>query len=153
MNCDFTDKNEIKIIGIACRTSNGPNQAQIDIPKLWERFYKENVIESIPNKASLDIIALYCDYEGDHTKPYSLVIGCRVSSVDDIPHGMVVKAIKAGPYAVFKTQGEFPQSVVKMWNHIWESNLNRAFTGDYEIYGKNFTGPEAEVEVVIAIKD
>lgn len=75
------------IIGIECRTSNAPDAGPHDIPRHWEKFYTNNILNKIPNKTSNEVIALYCDYEGDYTQPYSLVIGCEVSTVDEIPEG------------------------------------------------------------------
>lgn len=35
-----------------------------------------------------------------YTQPYSLLIGCQVSSMDDIPQDMVAKTIPSGSYAI-----------------------------------------------------
>jgi predicted transcriptional regulator YdeE len=51
-------------------------------------------------------------YEGDYTKPYSWILGCEVSSLDEIPEGLVGKVIPESKYAVFTTQGEFPQGLI-----------------------------------------
>lgn len=146
-------KPALQIIGISCRTSNAPEDAAKDIPALWGRFYSEDIINKIPNKASDEVIALYCDYEGDYTKPYSLVIGCPVSSTDEIPEGMRAKLVPACPYAVFKAVGEHPSALIQTWTKIWQTDLKRTYTGDYELYGKDFfaASPQA-VEVYIAVK-
>lgn len=141
------------VIGIECRTSNAPEAAPHDIPKHWEQFYKNNTINQIPNKTSYEVIALYCDYDGDYTQPYSLVIGCQVDSLDDIPKGMVAKTIPGGPYAIFRAIGEHPRSLIETWGNIWQqSGLERTYTGDYEVYGDKFSGSPQEVEVYIAIE-
>lgn len=141
------------IIGIDCRTSNNPEAAPQDIPKLWDKFYREDVTNRIPNKLSNEVIALYCDYEGDYTKPYSVVIGCPVSSLDTIPEGMVAKTIPASSYALFRAIGEHPKSLIETWGHIWQqSNLERTYIGDFELYGNKFaSGSPREVEVYIGI--
>ena len=41
---------EFYVIGITVRTSNENGQSAIDIPKLWETFINENIIDQIPNK-------------------------------------------------------------------------------------------------------
>lgn len=139
------------VVGIECRTSNAPEDGPNDIPRLWERFYSEGILNKIPNKTSNDVIALYCDYEGDYTQPYSLVIGCPVTSLDNIPEDMVAKLIPSGSYAVFRAVGEFPTSLIETWGNIWKTDLKRTYTGDYELYGEKFTsGSQQEVEVYIA---
>lgn len=146
-------KPTITVIGIACRTSNAPEAAPHDIPKLWEQFYKNNTIDQIPNKTSSEVIALYCDYAGDYTQPYSLVIGCQVDSLDDIPEGMVAKTIPGGSYAIFRAIGEYPRSLTETWRNIWQQpGLERTCTGDYELYGDKFSHSPQEVEVYIAIE-
>jgi len=139
-NYKVIQKPTIMVIGIECRTSNAPEAGPHDIPKLWEKFNKENIISKIPNKA-------------DYTQPYSLIIGCQVSSLDDIPKGMVTKTISAGSYAIFPAIGEHPKALIETWSHIWQQrNLDRTYTGDYEVYGDKFiSGSPKEVDVYIAI--
>lgn len=142
------------VVGIECRTSNAPEDGPHDIPRLWGQFYSEKIVNQIPNKVSNEVIALYCDYEGDYTQPYSFVIGCPVGSVDNVPEGMVVKIIPAGSYAIFHAVGEYPTSLIETWGNIWNTELKRTYTGDYELYGDKFvSGSPKEVEVLIAIEN
>jgi predicted transcriptional regulator YdeE len=146
-------KPSMVIVGIECRTSNAPDAGPVDIPKLWGQFYSENIMDQIPDKASNEVIALYCDYEGDHTQPYSLVIGCPVKSLHEVPEGMVAKITPAASYAVFRAVGEYPKSLIETWGAIWQSGLERTYTGDFELYGdKFFSGSPQEVEVYIAVE-
>ncbi len=152
-NYKVIQKPSIMVIGIECRTSNSPEAGPYDIPKHWETFYKSDVVSKIPNKTSSEVFALYCDYEGDYTQPYSLVIGCPVGSFDVIPEGMVAKTIPTGFYAIFRAVGEHPKSLIETWGNIWQqSGLERTYTGDYEAYGDKFLGSPQEVEVYIAIE-
>ncbi len=141
------------IIGIECRTSNAPEAGPIDIPKHWEKFFRDNIMNQIPDKCSDEIIALYCDYEGDYTEPYSIVIGCTVNSLSQIPEGMVYKTIPEGNYVLFRAVGEHPKTLIETWRTIWNTPLKRTYTGDYEYYGDKFmSGSPQEVEIFIAIE-
>ena len=152
-NFFVVEKPSITVIGIECRTSNAPEDGPQDIPRLWAQFYSEDIINKIPNKASKDVVALYCDYEGDFTSAYSLVIGCPVTSANNIPEDMVAKIVPAGSYAVFRAVGEYPASLIETWGRIWQTNLKRTYTGDYEYYGEKFSsGTPQEVEIFIAIE-
>ncbi|SPZ84683.1 Uncharacterised protein [Sphingobacterium multivorum] len=51
------------IIGLAIRTSNQNGQAAKDIPELWARFFKEDVLSRIPNKISNELYCIYTEYE------------------------------------------------------------------------------------------
>jgi predicted transcriptional regulator YdeE len=140
------------IMGIECRTTNTPEGAAKDIPQLWGKFYREDCLNKIPNKSSNEIISLYCDYEGDFTRPYSVVIGCPVSCVGKVPEGMVVKTIPACHYAHFKAIGEQPASVIETWGAIWKTKLPRTYKGDFEIYGDKFYSTPQEVDVMVGIE-
>lgn len=148
------EKPTILVIGIECKTSNAPEAAPNDIPNHWEKFYSENIMNQIPHKTSTEVIAFFCDYEGDYTKPYSLFIGCAVDSIDNIPLGMVFKAIPAGSYAVFHATGEHPKALTDTWEYILEkADLKRTYNVDYEVYGKKFFSADPqEVEVYIALE-
>jgi predicted transcriptional regulator YdeE len=155
---DYTvvEKPSLIVVGIECRTSNSPDAGPHDIPKLWGRFYSENILSQIPNKASNEVVALYCDYEGNYTQPYTCLIGCPVTSLSGIPSGLTVKVIPAGSFARFRAIGEHPQTLIETWGRIWQDSIerNRAYTGDFEVYGdKFFSGRSQEVEVYIAIKE
>jgi predicted transcriptional regulator YdeE len=153
-NYTVVEKPEMLLVGIECRTSNAPGAAMNDIPALWGRFYGENIMSKIDNRMSDEVIALYCDYEGDYTQPYSLVIGCAVSTVDQIPEGFVAKHVPGGTYAAYRAIGEHPKTLIETWGQIWQTDLPRTYTGDYEVYGKKFiSGSPQEVEVFIAIDD
>lgn len=141
------------VVGITCCTSNAADAAPRDIPALWARFQSEEIASRIPNKASNDVIGLYCDYEGDYTKPYSLVIGCPVKAWGSPPEEMVAKIVPSGHYALFSAIGEHPKALIDTWNTIWKTELKRTYTGDFERYGERFRpGPTQEVEVAIALE-
>lgn len=144
------EREEKVIMGIECRITEPMKAGSREIPQLWERFEREEIAVQIPQKKSEEVIALYCDYEGDHTQPYTLVIGCPIESVGEIPEGMVVKKAPAASYAVFPVRGAFPQSLMAVWKQVWELELPRSYQGDYEVYGEKFS-ESAELEVFIAL--
>jgi predicted transcriptional regulator YdeE len=51
-------------------------------------------------------------------------------------------------------KGNILQGVVfDEWTKIWNSDLERAFTADFEVYGEKSLNPEnAEVDIFIAVK-
>lgn len=143
-----------KIIGISVRTTNENGQAVKDIPALWNQFFTENTVSKIPGKISDDVFCIYTDYEKNHTRPYTTIIGCKVDHLDSIPEGMVGKSISKTNYTVFTAKGKIADGIVfNEWLKIWESSVNRLYTADFEIYGAKAQNPEdAEVEIFIASK-
>lgn len=73
--------------------------------------------------------------------------------LDEIPEGLVSKVIPESKYAVFTTQGEFPQGLIAAWQAVWKSNLHCSYTSDFELYRSNFDPQKKpEVKVYIAIE-
>ncbi|MGL6128854.1 GyrI-like domain-containing protein, partial [Chryseobacterium artocarpi] len=124
-----------KVIGIEVRTTNENNQAAQDIPVLWEKLMKENIVENIPNKIDNTIYSIYTDYEKDHTKPYTTLLGCKVENLDIIPEGMIGKSFEGGNYVKFTPKGNLAEDlVINEWIKIWNMDLQRIFTADFEMY-------------------
>lgn len=143
-----------KVIGIEVRTTNENEQAAKDIPVLWEKFMNGNVLNTIPNKIDNTIYSIYTEYEKDHTKPYTTLLGCKVESLDHIPEGMIGKSFDGGDYVKFTTKGNLAEDlVINEWFKIWNMDLERTFTADFEIYGEKAQNPsDAEVDILIAVK-
>jgi len=141
-----------KVIGISVRTTNENNQAAKDIPVLWEKLMNEDILNRIPNKIDNTIYSIYTDYEKDHTKPYTTILGCKVENHDHIPEGMVGKSFDGGDYIKFTTKGDLAKDlVINEWLKIWEMDMDRAFTADFEVYGeKSQNGKNSEVEIYVA---
>lgn len=142
-----------QLIGIAIKTTNTNGQAAEEIAQLWQRFLGENILEKIPNKVDNTVYSLYTDYEGDHTAPYTAIIGCKVLQLDSIPEGMTGKAFEGGNYVKTTAKGDLMQGlIVKEWANIWEMNLDRAYTADFEVFGEKAQNPnDAEIDFLVAV--
>jgi len=143
-----------KIIGISVRTTNENGQSAKDIGELWNTFMTEGVLDKIPNKVDNTIYTIYTEYESDHTKPYTTILGCKVSTTDIVPNGMTAKIFKGGNYTKFVAKGDLTKGAVyQEWSKIWNTNLEREYTADFEVYGEKAQNPnDAEVEIFIAIR-
>ncbi len=142
------------VIGIAVRTTNENGQSVQDISALWNRFMSEGILDQIPNKVDQTMYCIYTDYEKDHTKPYTTILGCKVSNLDQIPNGLVGKTFEEQTYIKRVAKGNLMQGIVyEEWTKIWNADLNRAFTADFEVYDERTQNPEnAEVDIFISIK-
>jgi predicted transcriptional regulator YdeE len=141
--------------GISTRTSNDleTNQETARIPVLWGRIFKENIFEKIPSKVSPGgLVAVYTDYEGDHTTPYTLVVGAVIQNQSDavIPTGMVTQNVPAQDYLQFPVRGKMPDALIQAWRDIWsyfdgtKPHL-RTYQADFEEH--NVDGSEAEIYI------
>ena len=144
-----------QVIGISVRTTNENNQAASDIGSLWGRFMTEDILQKIPNKLSDEILSIYTNYESDHTQAYDTILGCKVSSLDVIPEGMLSQSFDGGTYAKFVSKGDVTKGAIyNTWVEIWNTDLDRLYTADFEIYGDKAKNPsDAEVDIFVAIKE
>ena len=131
------------VVGLGITTSNG---AEIDaatgqIPGLWTRFYRDDIIGLTPRKKDPPVpLGVYTNYESDHTGRYDLVIGVAVDPDAPIPAGFVRAAVPPGRYLLFEGTGELPNVVFDLWAAVWRyfsepgSGHVRAYTTDFEVY-------------------
>ena len=148
-----TNIEPFKIIGISVRTTNENGQAMKDIPFLWNKFFEENIKDKIPNRLTDDLYCVYTHYEKDHTKPYTTILGYKVKTNEPLPEDLVEKSIDVANYKVINTKGKMSDGFVyNEWLKIWNSDMDRSFTSDFEIYGAKAQDPEnAEVDIYIAL--
>jgi predicted transcriptional regulator YdeE len=146
---------DFKLIGISLpsKTTNENGQSGIDCGNLWQKFITENVVAKIQNKLSDEIYAVYYQYDGDHTKPFSYFIGCKVAEDTLTPDGMDSVIIKNGNYQKVIAKGKMPDCIGEAWIDIWNSKLDRQYITDFEVYGeKSQDWNNAEVEIYIGVK-
>jgi predicted transcriptional regulator YdeE len=141
------------VIGISIRTTNENGKAGIAIPELWNKFMSENLIEKIPNKIDNTIYCIYTEYEKDYTKPYTTILGCKVSSIENIPNKMVAKTFENENYRKFIAKGNILQGMVfGEWTKIWNTEIDRKYSTDFEVYGEKAQNLEnAEVDIYISL--
>ena len=72
-------------------------------------------------------------------------------ALDDFDLGTLHHVIvEAGDYALMSASGKQPDSLIETWTAIWQSDLDRRFKTDFEIYGQRFF-EEGVHEVLVAI--
>lgn len=143
------------VVGISVRTTNQNHKSQGDIAKLWEIFFRNEAIQSIPNKISNDIYCIYTDYESDYTGEYTTIIGYKVSSLENIPTnlGFTIKEFPESKYYKYISEGELPYAVGKTWTHIWQSDIDRRYLADFDVYGDEAKDPKnAKITTFLSIK-
>lgn len=147
--------NAFNVIGISVRTTNENGKAMIDIPALWGKFISEGTIAKIPAKTDNTVYCIYTEYEKDHTKPYTTILGCKVEHLDNVPEGMIGVTIASGLYQPFVAKGNLTKGAVyNEWTNIWNSYIERTFTADFERYGpKSQNLADGEVDIFIAVKN
>ena len=146
----------LKIIGLATQTSNNDGQAIEDLGKLWAQFFGDNIINKIPNAISSNIYSVYTDYETDFRGKYTTIIGLEVSTLDEIPEGLIGREFQPQIFKKYIAKGELHEAVGKTWAEIWNDDeiLNRTYIYDYELYTEKAQNPaDAEIEIYIGVKE
>jgi predicted transcriptional regulator YdeE len=147
------ESKEFRLIGLKLqnKTTNEGEQSGIDCGSLWQKFEKKNFRDKINNRLSDEIYAVYFDYEGDHTQPFSYFIGCKVEGDNVLPEGMQSLTIPAGTFVKVMAEGKMPDCVASSWKDIWQSKIDRAYKFDFEIYDERSQDwSNAAVEIFVS---
>lgn len=142
------------LIGISTRSTNENNAAAQDIPALWTKFMTEGFHAKIPSKVDDVIYCVYTNYEKDYTKPYTVVLGCKVTDLGTIPEGMTGITIEDAIYNKFEVRGNLMQGIIgAAWQEIWKADLHRAYFADFEVYdGRSADQANAVVDIFIGVR-
>ena len=99
-------------------------------------------------------MGLYTEYEGDYTKPYTFIAGAEVSKEVQIGEELESIIIPKGKYAKFIITGDVQNSVGQAWQEIWNMDLKRKYTCDFEEYQNNSEDMQKqEIHIYIALED
>jgi predicted transcriptional regulator YdeE len=145
---------DIKLIGLALpsKTTNENGQSNIDCGNLWQKFENKDYFSKIPGKISDAIYAVYYEYEGDHTQPFSYFIGCRVKNNTPVSEGLDTLTIPGGSYQKAVAKGKMPDCIADTWQEIWKSDLSRSYRTDFEVYDERSRDwNDAEVDIFISV--
>lgn len=155
MKTRLQNMKSMRLIGLALpsKTTNQNGQSMKDCGELWTRFEKEDVFSKIPNKLSNEVLAVYHDYEGDHTQPFSYFIGCKVGEGTKIPEGLNSITIPSGNYQKIIAKGKMPDCIANAWEEIWKSDIPRSFKTDFEVYDERSQDwSHAEVDIYLFVE-
>lgn len=146
MNYEIVTLEEKKIVGIAARTGNAEPDMQAVIGGLWQNFYQGNICQKIESKVSEYAYGIYSDYRNE---TYQVTVGAEVleSSKNEEFDTML---IPNGKYAKFQVVGDMVKDVADAWAKIWQMDLNRIYTADFEEY-VDFDGNISTVNIYVAI--
>ena len=149
-----TSFNEFHVIGLSVRTRNEDQHITQDIQNLWKKFIDQETVHTIPNRIEDTMYGIYTDYENGPAGYYTAIVGYKVSTLDNIPEGLVGTTIKDGNYSKFIAKGDVTKDAIpNAWANIWKSDLDRKYTTDFEVYDNRAMDPtNAEVDIFVAVE-
>lgn len=139
------------VAGYAIRTTYEDHKADTEIFTAWNYFIDNKIAQKIPHKKSDVLMGVYYEYEKDHTKPFTLLIGCEIESEEGMPEDLKVVHIPDAKYAYVPATGAFPDSLVQAWKDIWKSSIPRTYKIDIEVYGPGFQKDPPTVDLYLSI--
>lgn len=148
MNYEIVTLEEKKIIGLAARTGNAEPDMQAVIGGLWQQYYQGNVCQMIKAKVSDHAFGIYSDYKGE---TYQVTVGAEVWELSENEE-LTTLLIPKGKYAKFHVVGDMVKDVAAAWAQIWQMDLKRIYTADFEEYVA-YDGTNSTVNIYIAIEE
>jgi predicted transcriptional regulator YdeE len=133
----------MRVAGLPARVSNAEPEK---IGALWQRFYTDETLQQLTERARPSPIAVYTEYESDYTGEYTMVVGYAIAAGAAVPAGLRVVEIPAQKYAVLLASGAQPQATIQTWQWVWASALERAYTADFDEY---LTANDTRVHVAV----
>jgi predicted transcriptional regulator YdeE len=131
LSYEILEEPGVTILGIFVRASNENPER---IGDLWRRFHAMGDAKCVEGRLEDAAYCVYCEYEGDFTKPYTVVVGCAVSTGAAVPDGMKKVDVVAGRFAVIQVKGELPQGVFDAWGEVWAAPLDKRYQADFDRY-------------------
>ncbi len=154
MKYEIVELEEKVVTGIRTKTTNQDGKAIQDIGITWQKLFADGIYEKIPNKVNGKTIGLYTEYEGDYTKPYTFIAGAEVSGEVQIGEEVKSIIIPKGKYAKFVIIGDVQNSIGQAWQEIWNMDLKRKYTCDFEEYQNNSEDMQKqEIHIYIALDE
>lgn len=157
-----TNLNELKLVGITCRTSNiaemNPNSAKIG--QTLQHYFHGAMADKINNRQNPGVTyCIYTNYESDVNGEYTYFVGEKVSSFDNVSSDFQELIIPAQNYVKFTTEaGPMPKVCIEAWQKIWamdsdEMDGTRNYIADFEIYDARAQDPSHTVlDIFIGIE-
>lgn len=154
---EIVDGLEFLVVGLSARTTNaaeaGPDGV---ISKLWRQFSRGEIpAQELALHESGEILATYTDYERDEHGPYTVTVGYRVTTLDDIPEGLSGAIVPAQIFARVVVEGDPSQAIPEAWEQIWRvfagEPYRRQFAGEVEVYAKDPVTGASTAEILVGV--
>ena len=150
MKYEVVELEEKIVVGVMAKTNNfTPDMGQV-IGGLWQKFY-DGIYAEISNKANEKALGIYTDYEGDEKADYHVIVAYEVEKAEEIPNGTITRVLPSGKYAKFIVRGHMQKAVAEFWEKLWQMDLPRTFTCDFEEY-QNGNMEDAEIHIYISVQ-
>ena len=157
MQPKIIEKNRFTVIGMDTLTTTEDNEDHKVVQELWDEFRPR--IDEVKNKKNPTRMVGIYKQRKNYPNRFAYIASVEVSTLSDIPKGMIPKIINGSKYAIFTYQGELCD-IDKTYDYIYdewlpESDFDENKNGDnLEIFNIDFPEEDnSDVDIYIAIKD
>lgn len=150
----LTGHKGFRVAGPKTRTRNAdeadPSTAKIG--SLWQEYLGRGGPAGVAGGLDAPVtVAVYTEYESDHTGEYTLRLGAPAVSVDADTE---TTEVPDGSYLMFEATGPLPGALVEAWQRIiayfeGSTPYRRVYKADFELHDHSTPG---RVEVYVGVR-
>jgi predicted transcriptional regulator YdeE len=158
MDYELVTLEEKTVAGFSVRTANTDPDMMGKVGQVWQRFFSAagagaaTAAQLIPNKKNDTALGLYTNYQSDVTGTYNMIACYEVTDTANLPPQFTSAVIPAGRYAKFSFHGDAQKDTGSFWNIVWNTPLDRTYTGDFEEYLPTANPHDSDICIYIAVK-
>lgn len=152
MEYKILSRDRMLLVGLACDVMLADVQEKGTTIKLSEQFMsRRSEINRVINTREVFGVSTDPENYNQATDPFEYFIGVEVSSIAEIPDGMVYREIPSNEYVVFTFEGPIERAgqVHDYLYATWLRNHDYHLSGLYniEVYNEGFKGAFAEESI------
>jgi predicted transcriptional regulator YdeE len=132
--------------GVSTRLKRSDSQK---ITEFWQYFSQNNIFGRINNLLSPRVVVMYTNQNPENEECH-FWLGGLVSEANKADELLKFKKIPELDYAVFVNEGIPGEILTQMWSEIKQTNLDRNYFSDFEIY-KPIGNGQFEIQVYVSL--
>jgi len=154
---EFVNLESFHIVGYSLRTSYEDEKHANDIEKLWNHLEENFDAQLFHSRANDKIyVVTYNFTEINGTESFDVLLGYKVDNPSSsLKSKFISVKIPSSRYYKQLVKGTSEGSVVKAWEQIFKTDINRSYKYDFEAYSfnKDFEMENVEIFVSVFVKD
>ena len=140
------------VAGYSMKTIMKDGMFDDNVEKLWEIFEEIYDPELFHKRADDKIYFVIHNYKKKGKDGLEILVGYRIDDISKIKNKFSYVEIEAGTFAKEKAEGKSGEDIIKAWEKIYGSNLNRTYAYDIETYKLNDDFEVTDIELFISVK-
>lgn len=132
------------IVGISTQTTFRNNEVDGALTELWEVFNKEDISTVIPDIIDDKIYVIQSNFDKNKEGYFTLTIGYKTASLNNIYKGLTGVKVNASKYAVVEIDEQPIHNLTSVWEKIVLSDLPTVNLNNVEVFHYNAKSKKVE---------